>query len=110
MEVCLVSSLTRLERAVDAALYRLGQEALTNALRHARRASYVLVELHREGGSVRLRVSDDGKIQPGATPEPGFGLLGMTERVHLLGGTLGAGPAPEGGWVVEAVLPAQVSP
>ncbi|HEX2373923.1 MAG TPA: sensor histidine kinase, partial [Actinomycetota bacterium] len=40
-------------------------------------------------------------------PEPGFGLLGMAERAQLLGGSLSAGPGPEGGWVVEAVLPVE---
>jgi len=57
---------------------------------------------------VRLRVADDGHGEPTSTPEPGFGLMGMAERAQLLGGSLSAGPGPEGGWVVEAVLPAEV--
>lgn len=57
---------------------------------------------------VRLRVADDGRIDPGLRAEPGFGLLGMAERAELLGGSLSAGPGPERGWVVEAVLPAEV--
>ena len=56
---------------------------------------------------MRLRVSDDGQTDRGAAPEPGFGLLGMTERAQLLGGSLSAGPAPDGGWVVEVVLPVE---
>jgi len=107
VEVSLVGSLTRLTGAADAALYRLAQESLTNAVRHARSATRVEIEVRREGDLVRLRVSDDGRIEPGTVPEPGFGLLGMTERAQLLGGSLSAGPAPEGGWVVEAVLPAE---
>jgi signal transduction histidine kinase len=107
VEVSLDGSLTRLARPVDAALYRLAQESLTNALRHARRTTRVGIDVRREGDAVRLRVSDDGCIEPGPTPEPGFGLLGMAERAHLLGGSLSAGPAPEGGWVVEAVLPVE---
>jgi signal transduction histidine kinase len=107
VEVSLDGSLTRLSRPVDAALYRLAQESLTNAVRHARSATRVGIDVRREGDAVRLRVSDDGQTEPGPPPEPGFGLLGMAERAHLLGGSLSAGPGPEGGWVVEAVLPVE---
>ena len=107
VEVSLDGSLTPLARPVDAALYRLAQESLTNAVRHARRATCVGIDVRREGDAVKLRVSDDGQTQPGATPEPGYGLLGMAERAQLLGGSLSAGPGPEGGWVVEAVLPVE---
>ncbi|MDD9350419.1 sensor histidine kinase [Mumia sp.] len=107
VEVSLDGSSTRLARPVDAALYRLAQESLTNAVRHARSATRVGIDVRREGDAVRLRVSDDGQIEPGPAPEPGFGLLGMAERAQLLGGSLSAGPGPEGGWVVEAVLPAE---
>ncbi|MFJ9391147.1 sensor histidine kinase [Nocardioides sp. NPDC101246] len=108
VEVSLEGSLTRLARPVDAALYRLAQESLTNAVRHARSATRVVIDVRREGDAVRLRVCDDGRTEPGPVPEQGFGLLGMTERAQLLGGSLSAGPGPEGGWVVEAVLPAEV--
>lgn len=104
VEVSLDDSLTELARPVDAALYRLAQESLTNAVRHARGATRVAIEVRREGDTVRLRVSDDGRTEP-VPPEPGFGLLGMAERAQLLGGSLTAGPGPEGGWVVEAALP-----
>lgn len=107
VEVSLHGSLTRLAPPVDAALYRLAQESLTNAVRHARGATRVSIDVGREGDTVRLRVSDDGRTDPGWAPEPGFGLLGMAERVQLLGGSFSAGPGPEGGWVVEAVLPAE---
>ncbi|KAA1418148.1 sensor histidine kinase [Mumia zhuanghuii] len=107
VEVSLDGSLTHLARPVDAALYRLAQESLTNAVRHAPGATRVGIDVRREGDAVRLRVSDDGLTEPGSAPEPGFGLLGMAERAQLLGGSLSAGPAPEGGWVVEAVLPVE---
>ncbi|MEU0880474.1 sensor histidine kinase [Lentzea sp. NPDC005914] len=107
VEVSLRGSLTRLARPVDAALYRLAQESLTNAVRHARSATRVGIDVRREGDAVRLRVSDDGRTQPGPAQELGFGLLGMAERAQLLGGSLSAGPGPEGGWVVEAVLPVE---
>src|SRR3954464_14116211 len=93
---------------VDAAVYRLAQEALTNALRHARNASRVEIRVVEGGGRLRLRVTDDGQIDPVRSASHGFGLLGMTERVQLLGGTLLAGPAPEGGWAVDAELPTEV--
>ncbi|MEV6217388.1 histidine kinase [Nocardia sp. NPDC051833] len=105
VEVSLDGSSTRLARPVDAALYRLAQESLTNAVRHARSATRVGIVVCREGDTVRLRVVDDGLTEPGPVPKPGFGLLGMAERAQLLGGSLSAGPGPEGGWVVEAVLP-----
>lgn len=107
VEVSLDGSLTRLARPVDAALYRLAQESLTNAVRHARSATRVGIDVRREGDAVTLRVSDDGQTEPGPAPERGFGLLGMAERAHLLGGSLSAGPAPDGGWVVVAVLPVE---
>lgn len=110
VEVSLDDSSTRLPRPVDAALYRLAQESLTNAVRHARGATRVRIDVRRQGNVIRLRVSDDGRTAPGPVPAPGFGLLGMTERAQLLGGSLSAGPGPDGGWVVEAVLPVEVLP
>jgi signal transduction histidine kinase len=100
--------LSELPVQVDAAVYRLAQEALTNALRHARNASRVEIRVVEGAGRLRLRVTDDGQIDPTRSTSHGFGLLGMTERVQLLGGTLRAGPAPEGGWTVDAELPTEV--
>lgn len=110
VEVSLDGSLPLLARPVDAALYRLAQESLTNAVRHARGATRVGIDVRRDGDAVRLCVSDDGLVEPGPAPKPGFGLLGMTERAQLLGGSLSAGPGPEGGWLVEAVLPVKAMP
>ncbi|KQX69427.1 sensor histidine kinase [Angustibacter sp. Root456] len=107
VEVSLDATFPPLARPVDAALYRLAQESLTNAVRHARGATRVGIDVRREGDAVRLRVSDDGQTGPGPAPHPGFGLLGMAERAQLLGGSLSAGPGPDGGWLVEAVLPVQ---
>jgi signal transduction histidine kinase len=88
---------------VDLAAYRILQEALTNARRHAPGAT-VEVELCYAAGAVHLRVRDDGPgaAAPGAG---GHGLLGMRERAAMAGGTLRAGAAAGGGFVVEAVLP-----
>jgi signal transduction histidine kinase len=96
-----------LSPTVSAAVFRLAQESITNARRHARNATRIEVEVVADEASVRLRVCDDGDP---STPRPsavaeGFGLAGMSERTALLGGTCRAGPNPEGGWTVTAELP-----
>lgn len=88
---------------VAAAVFRLAQESVTNALRHARRAIRVDVRVAADDDGVRLSVTNDGDVA--AAPTPGFGITGMTERAALLGGTCEAAPAPGGGWAVTAVLP-----
>lgn len=88
---------------VAAAVFRLAQESVTNALRHARQVTRVDVLVGADEGGVRLSVTNDGDV---AAPQaPGFGIIGMMERAALLGGTCQAGPAPGGGWAVTAVLP-----
>lgn len=89
---------------VDEAVYRVVQEAVTNARRHAR-PDRVDVRLDWTGPGLRLTISDDG---PPAAPcgGAGQGLTGMRERVTLLGGRFDAGPVPPCGFRVEAVLPA----
>jgi signal transduction histidine kinase len=108
VDVQVPDDLDELPRQVDAVVYRLAQEALTNALRHARNASRVEIRVVQGGGRLRLRVTDDGQTDPARPAGHGFGLLGMTERAELLGGTLRAGPAPGGGWAVDAELPTEV--
>ncbi|WP_218054109.1 sensor histidine kinase [Microbacterium sp. 3J1] len=88
---------------VAAAVFRLAQESVTNALRHARQVSRVDVLVRADDGGVRMDVTNDGDAA--ASPVPGFGIIGMMERAALLGGTCQAGPAPGGGWAVTAVLP-----
>ena len=89
--------------AVGAAVFRLAQEAVTNARRHARRATRIEVRVAAGSDAVRLRVTDDGA--PATIAEGGFGLAGMRERAALLGGVCVAGPDPGGGWSVTATLP-----
>ncbi len=94
--------------ALDTAIHRLVQEGLTNAVRHARRASHVEVRVTTSAEQVEVTVLDDGRSDDagrGSEPNAGFGLIGMRERAALLGGTLTAGPTPQGGWQVRAVLP-----
>ncbi|MFF7734666.1 MULTISPECIES: histidine kinase [unclassified Streptomyces] len=90
--------------AVGAAAYRIVQEALTNAVRHAGPEPGVHVELDERDGALHVSVRDDGTgPTPGGTP--GFGLVGMRERARSVGGTLDAGPRTGGGFEVTAVLP-----
>ncbi|WP_460303680.1 sensor histidine kinase [Actinocorallia aurea] len=106
VEVRISGDLDELAPPVAAAVYRLAQESVTNARRHARNATRVSVRVAADDALVRLRVSDDGDtglIRPGTAP--GYGLIGMIERAQLLGGTCTAGPDPERGWTVSAVLP-----
>ncbi|MEV6302418.1 histidine kinase [Actinoplanes sp. NPDC051861] len=102
VDVRVTGDLEDLPPQVATTLYRLTQESVTNARRHARRATRILVSVSADETAVRLRVSDDG--EPGA-PSEGYGLTGMIERAGLLGGTVSAGPGPERGWTVDAVLP-----
>ncbi|MGC2003668.1 sensor histidine kinase, partial [Trebonia sp.] len=110
---------TEFDPGLELAAYRIVQEALTNARRHAPGAA-VDVELRYADDALRLRVRDNGPGPEGAPERPGtesyrpadlagggHGLLGMRERTLAVGGTLWTGPAPGGGFVVEAVLPAK---
>ena len=104
VRVRFAGELDDLSPAVGAAIYRLAQESVTNARRHARHATQVTVAVTGDADRVRLSVDDDGSAT-GGRAEAGHGLVGMRERVTLLGGTFRAGPAAERGWRVEAVLP-----
>jgi signal transduction histidine kinase len=104
VEVTLSGQFDDLSPAVGAAIYRLAQESITNARRHARHATQVTVAVTGDANHVRLTIDDDGSAAGGRAPA-GYGLVGMRERASLLGGTFHAGPAAERGWRVEAVLP-----
>ena len=96
---------TALRPSVQATLYRVAQEAVTNAARHAQHATRVDVLVTADAEVVTLRVTDDGDAGSSHLASWGYGLVGMAERVKLVGGTLQVGPDPEGGWTVEAVIP-----
>jgi signal transduction histidine kinase len=88
--------------AVALAAYRIVQEAITNVIKHAGPAR-VTVALQYAQDALTIEVNDDGV---GPTDNTcGHGLLGMRERVALYGGTVTAGPRPQGGFLVRAVLP-----
>jgi len=90
--------------AVELAAYRIVQEALTNARRHAPGAA-VDVELHYAEDRLRLRIRDNGPGPPSRPPTGGHGLLGMRERAVAVGGELRTGAAAGGGFLVTASLP-----
>ncbi|SCG60910.1 sensor histidine kinase [Micromonospora inositola] len=83
--------------AVDVAAYRIIEESLTNAQKHAAGAA-VAVRLRYDPEGVTIEVRDDGPPRPEA--------VGMRERAETVGGAFSAGPRPGGGWLVRAELPA----
>ncbi len=105
VEVSLSGDVDDVHPSIGAATYRLAQEAVTNARRHARHATLIEVRVAADDTSVHLRVSDDGEGSARRTTPPGYGLIGMFERVDLLGGTCAAGPGRDRGWTVTATLP-----
>ena len=105
IDVALSGELDDLPPALGAALFRVAQESVTNAQRHAHHATRVQVNVSGSANDVQMTVTDDGQRAPAPVNPPGYGLVGMTERVTLLGGTLSAGPKPGRGWSVRAVLP-----
>ncbi|NOX31448.1 MAG: sensor histidine kinase [Actinobacteria bacterium] len=84
--------------------YRIVQESLTNCLRHAGDANVEAV-VHIAADGVDIAVADDGRGAAADPTDPGYGLIGMRERVALFGGTVQAGPRIGGGWSVRASLP-----
>ncbi|MFB4282905.1 sensor histidine kinase [Nonomuraea sp. MTCD27] len=99
-------TLDGLPPAVELSAYRIVQESLSNAMRHAPGAT-VAVDVARKGGELRLRITNGPGTAPGerAGRGAGQGLVGMRERAALLGGTLDAGPLASGGFEVRATLP-----
>lgn len=100
-----VGAARRLPARIEVGLYRIAQEALANALRHAH-AKRVTLRLLVEPERVRLAIADDGRGFEAGEERPGrFGLVGMGERVRLLGGRLAIETAPGRGARIEAEVP-----
>ncbi|WP_308469867.1 sensor histidine kinase [Kineococcus rubinsiae] len=93
--------------AVQLAAYRIVQESLTNVLKHAGPAASAHVEVRWDADALRLAVDDDGRGASALVPAApgGQGLLGMSERARLHGGSVTAAPRPGGGFRVAATLP-----
>ncbi|MGW1345349.1 histidine kinase [Kribbella sp. NPDC002412] len=94
-----------LDPAVELAAYRIVQEALSNAVRHAPRSA-VQVTVRREDHALKLIVRN-GPGRAAGQPGGGQGLVGMRERVALVDGSVSTGPTPDGGYLVEASIPVE---
>lgn len=108
MQLTLTDNLDQLPLAIQQAVFRLAQESVTNALRHARHATRLDITVAGTRAGVRLVVTDDGSPSGRSAAGQGFGLVGMNERVSVLGGNFVAGfGTAEGarGWTVTADLP-----
>ena len=92
---------------IELSAYRIVQEALTNALKHAGPGTRTVVRLDRDRDGLRVTVTDDGRGRPRPvrTGRPGRGLIGIRERAGLHGGAVRAGPGPDGGYEVRATIP-----
>ncbi|WP_176459545.1 sensor histidine kinase [Rhodococcus sp. OK302] len=100
----LEGSFAELDSAVQLSCYRIVQEALSNALRHAP-TSPVHVNVRRDHASVVVAIDNEDGISTAAMRGQGFGIPGMRERTTLLGGEFSAGPDGIGGWTVRATMP-----
>jgi signal transduction histidine kinase len=99
---------SELDPGVDLAAYRTVQETLTNATRHSGPGTQVTVQLIWSDHTLVVQVTDDGSGEPSPpahTLSTGHGLVGLGERIALLGGRLQAGPGPDGGFRVSVTLP-----
>jgi signal transduction histidine kinase len=94
----------RLPEAVETTLYRIAQEAVTNIAKHAE-ATRLSITLTRKNGSIAVIIEDDGKGFDPSTEVDGLGLLGMRERLALVGGTLRIETAPGAGTTIAAEVP-----
>ena len=94
---------------VETAMYRIVQEALTNAAKHGK-AKRAIVEVHENDADILLRVRDDGEGFDPSVHSDGFGLLGMHERARLLEGTFEIDSSPGQGTTIEAHFPIKLAP
>ena len=97
---------TEPSEVVQVNLYRIAQEALTNARRHAGPDATADVRLRYDRDAVELEIANTGRVR---ADRPGLGLVGMRERAAASGGTIEAGPRPRGGFLVRARIPLAVA-
>lgn len=98
-----------LSNSTDLTGYRIVQEAITNIRRHAGPVTNVNITVERVDTSVEIIIDDDGRGAAADDVGPGYGIVGMHERIATIGGELDAGWRSGGGWRVSASLPAKVS-
>jgi signal transduction histidine kinase len=97
----------RVPAGIAVSVYRIVQEALTNANRHAGPGAVIDVRVTCSGSDVEVLVADDGRGASTTHTSSGYGLVGMQERATAAGGTFSAGPRRGGGWRVSATIPFQ---
>ncbi|MFJ8495574.1 sensor histidine kinase [Streptomyces sp. NPDC094038] len=107
VELSVTGTPATLPAGVDLAAYRVVQEGLTNAVKHAAGAT-VTVRVEHAPGQVRVAVEDTGGQRGSRVAGSGRGLIGLRERLAVYGGTLSAGSRPHGGFAVLAVIPVEV--
>ena len=111
VELVISGDLERVGASVGAAVYRVVQESVTNTRWHAQGATRLEVCVRTDDDVVHVDVVDDGEAGRGHRRSSargqgsGLGIIGMRERVELLGGQLRAGPLRDGGWAVSATIP-----
>jgi signal transduction histidine kinase len=104
VEVAIEGTPVELPPGVDLSAYRIVQEALTNALKHAG-PTQARITLHYRADGLDVGIADDGVGADSGGNGAGYGLAGIRERVLVVGGELDAGPRPDGGFAVHARLP-----
>lgn len=98
------TDLGQLPASVGGTVFRIAQEAITNARRHSNGATFIDVDLRQEKDVIELIIENDGTPTQ-RNSGSGYGLIGMRERVESLDGQLDAGPRPASGWKVAATIP-----
>ena len=104
VDLSVTGSIEQIPPGVDLSAYRIVQEALTNSLKHAGPSAHARVEIICGAAGLNVAISDDGHAGD-PTSGRGHGLIGIRERVAVVGGDLEAGPGEHGGFVVRAKLP-----
>jgi len=110
VKVTMSGDLEGVAEGVESAIYRIAQESVTNAQRHARHATRVRGEVAGDAESISVEITDDGDLVALGSSSKGYGLVGMDERARLLSGSLRFGPRPNRGWTVAATLPRETQP
>ncbi|MER5394073.1 histidine kinase [Saccharopolyspora sp. NPDC002686] len=101
----LTGDFTTLPAGIGLSVYRIVQESLTNVVKHAGTGAKAEVRATNDGQHIDIEIINVGKPLPSDLASGGNGLIGMRERAVVYGGTLEAGPRPEGGWRVHATIP-----
>lgn len=105
-----IGELPAISPAAELTIFRVTQEGLTNARKHAGERAQVIVRLRGVEDGIELEVSDSGRAGPVQDSGTGHGIIGMRERVHAVGGRIETGPKSEGGWMVRVWVPGSPYP